>query len=335
MGDRMSNAGTPQVSILTPVYNGEAYLKECIESVLAQTYSNWEYTIVSNCSKDRTVEIATEYARRDKRIRVHDATEFVDIIANHNRAFKMISPDSKYCKVVSGDDWLFPECIERMVALAEAHPSVGLISSYQLSGGKDKWYVRFTGLPYYTIVVPGKEICRAELLGAVSVFGAPSSVMYRADLVRSRDAFFPNSTTEADVSACFDLLRTTDFGFVHQVLSYERLHEAQTTAVSSYRNAYVSAKIGDLLAYGKFYLLEHEREKRLKNLVHEYYAFLAISAVNFKKGQFWSYHRRRLKELGYPLSTLRLGWAVGMKVLDLVLNPKQTVERLGRRMNSE
>jgi glycosyltransferase involved in cell wall biosynthesis len=323
--------GQPLVSILTPIYNGEAYLRECIESVLAQTYSHWEYTIVNNCSKDGTLKIAEEYATRDKRIRVYDAREFVDIIANHNRAFRLISPDSKYCKVVSGDDWIFPECIERMVSLAETHPLVGIVGSYQLSGGGNKWYVRFHGLPYERTVISGREIGRSELLGLISVVGAPTSNMYRADLVRSREAFFPNSTAEADVSACFEQLKSVDFGFVHQILSYERLHEAQISTVSSDRNAYLSARIGDLLEYGQFYVTPAELKKRLNDLIDEYYAFLAISAANLRRGEFWSYHKKRLRDLGYPLDTVRLTRAIAAKAADLLLNPKQTVERMIRR----
>ena len=49
------NASAQPLSVLTPVYNGELYLAECIESVLAQTYENWTYTIVNNCSRDRTL----------------------------------------------------------------------------------------------------------------------------------------------------------------------------------------------------------------------------------------------------------------------------------------
>jgi glycosyltransferase involved in cell wall biosynthesis len=56
----------PLVWVTTPVYNGERFLAECIESVLAQTYENWQYTIVDNCSSDGTAQIVRDYAARDK-----------------------------------------------------------------------------------------------------------------------------------------------------------------------------------------------------------------------------------------------------------------------------
>lgn len=58
--------------MLTPVYNGDKHLAECIRSVLAQTYSNFDYWIVNNCSTDRTLEIAEEFADHDSRIRIHN-----------------------------------------------------------------------------------------------------------------------------------------------------------------------------------------------------------------------------------------------------------------------
>jgi len=320
------------VSIVTPVYNGEAYLAECIDSVLAQTHSNWQYTIVSNCSTDGTVDIAQRYGRKDPRITVYEAKDFLPIIANHNRAFRLISPDSQYCKVVSADDWLYPECIAKMVQLAEANPSIGIVGSYQLSGGGDKWYIRFTGLPCNTMVISGRSICRSQLLTDLSVFGAPTSNMYRSDLVRSTDSFFPNPAAEADVSACFGALKGADFGFVHQVLSYERLHNVRTTTTSERLEAYISAKISDLVTYGPFYLTLSERERRLEELMDEYYKVLAVGAVNFRGKSFWAYHRKRLGELGFSLDRIRLGKAIGAKVGDLVLNPKQSLERVRRRV---
>ncbi len=81
----------------------------------------------------------------------HSNDSLLDIIANHNRAFCLSSPSSRYCKIVSADDWLFPECLERMVELAEAHPSVGIVGSYQLSGGGKSWQdwcVKWDQVPY-------------------------------------------------------------------------------------------------------------------------------------------------------------------------------------------
>jgi glycosyltransferase involved in cell wall biosynthesis len=320
------------VSVVTPVYNGEAYLRECIESVLSQTYQNWEYIILDNASTDRTLDIAEEYRRQDSRIRVCSNETLLPIIANHNTAFGLISRESKYCKVVSADDWLFPECLERMVGLAEENPSVGIVGAYQLSGGEGIWYVRNYGLPYSRIVVSGREICRAHMLGMLKVLGNPTSVMYRSDLVRDAGGFFPNPTAEADTSACLKHLRDADFGFVHQVLSHERIHGVRATTASLETNAYVSAAISDCQAYGGWYLTRQEREARISELLDQYYSYLSVSAFKLKDREFWDYHVGRLHDLGYRLDARKLSMGIARKLLDLLLNPKETVRMLLGRM---
>jgi glycosyltransferase involved in cell wall biosynthesis len=94
----------PLVSIVTPAYNEENYLADCAESVLAQTYANWNYTIVNNCSTDRTLAIAQKYAALDPRIRVLTNDTLIPAVPNFNRALRQISPASKYCKMVLADD---------------------------------------------------------------------------------------------------------------------------------------------------------------------------------------------------------------------------------------
>jgi len=79
---------------------------ECIESILAQTYQNWDCTIINNCSTDATAEIARRYVAKDARIRVQENEKFLRVIPNHNVALRQISSASKYCKMVFADDWL-------------------------------------------------------------------------------------------------------------------------------------------------------------------------------------------------------------------------------------
>jgi glycosyltransferase involved in cell wall biosynthesis len=330
---QMSSAKEPLVSVLTPVYNGGAYLTECIESVLAQTYSNFDYTIINNCSTDNTGAIAEEFARKDKRIRVYKNDVLLDVISNHNKAFSLLSLESRYCKIVSGDDWLFPDCLRQMVRVAETHPSAGLVGSYQLSGGgKDwrTWRIRWDEIPYSNGLTPGREVGRMHLLGGPYVFGSPTSLMYRADLVRQRERFYPNSTAEADTSACYACLQESDFGFVHQVLSFMRLHEQTMTARSKSLNAYESSRLSDLVEYGPYFLTPEEFRKRLQEVLADYYWFLAVSAFHFRDAKFWAYHRRRFAECRQRFSYARLASAIASRGADLLLNPKQTVEKLFR-----
>ena len=111
----MTLQSKPFVSVVTPVFNTEKYLAECIESVIGQTYDNLEYVIVNNLSTDRSLEIAEHYAERDSRIRIYSNARFLNQMQNWNHSMRQISPESKYCKVVHADDWLFPECIARIV----------------------------------------------------------------------------------------------------------------------------------------------------------------------------------------------------------------------------
>ena len=109
--------------------------------------------IVNNGSKDKTGEIADDFAKIDPRVRVVHNTTTLDIIPNWNFSLSQGSQESSYYKVIHADDCLFPDCIERMVRLAEAHPSVGLVSSYRLCGKR----VTCDGIPYKCEVMSGKE----------------------------------------------------------------------------------------------------------------------------------------------------------------------------------
>jgi glycosyltransferase involved in cell wall biosynthesis len=85
--------------VVTPVHNGEQFLAECIESVLAQTYEDFEYIIVDDGSTDASLDIMQAYARKDGRIRVERRGTSAGVIESHNIAFGFMSPMAKYCKV--------------------------------------------------------------------------------------------------------------------------------------------------------------------------------------------------------------------------------------------
>jgi glycosyltransferase involved in cell wall biosynthesis len=308
----------PIVCLVTPVYNTEKYVAECIESVLAQTYENWQYLIVNNRSTDRTLDIAESYARRNSRITIHTNQEFLSLMKNWNHAMRQVLPASKYCKIVHADDWLFPECIERMVEVAEAHPSAGIVGAYRLDEDK----VNLDGLPAKTTFFDGREICRGQLLGRPYLFGSPTSLLFRSDVVRSRDPFYDETSLQADKEACFDILKTYDFGFVHQVLTYTRRHNESITSFAHRVNT--QKKAPTLVKYGAFFLSPQEYREAKDQAFSAYHRHLVRAFFQLKGKDFFRHHSEAFTRMGEKISLVKLGKAAFLQML----NMKETAQLL-------
>ena len=317
----------PLVSVVTPVFNTEKYLAECIESVLGQTYRNFEFIIVDNQSKDRSLEIARHYAERDDRIRIVENEAFLGQMANWNRSMRLVSTESEYCKVVHADDWLFPECLEEMVAVARDQPTVGLIGAYRL----DETSVNLDGLPYPSYRTLGREIGRRHLLGDLFVFGAPTSLLIRSDLVRGRDPFYEEGNPHADIDACLATLRVSDFGFVHKVLTFTRRHNESATSLVKRLHTNWLARLKALEDHGPFFLTADELERRRVEAYGDYYRSLAKQLLALQGREFWTYHRRGLEEIGRPLRFGRLALALAAELLDTRSSVSHLAAGLRRR----
>jgi glycosyltransferase involved in cell wall biosynthesis len=326
----MDSRSLPLVSILTPVYNGAEHLAECIESVLAQTYQNWDYTIVDNCSTDGSADIARGYALKDPRIRVVQNGQFLRAVPNHNVALRQISTKSKYGKIVFADDWIFPQCLAEMVSVAEENPSVGIVGAYGLQEHEVMW----AGLPYPSRLVSGREVCRRLFLEGTYVFGTSTSVLYRADLVRTRDPFYNEANLHADIEACVVLLKTCDFGFVHQILTFKRLRPGSLGTITEDINTLIAGHLQSLATHGPDFLTREEFESCLRRRVSEYYNFLSVSLMRGRRDKkFWDYHKRKLTEAGVGFSRTRLAGATLARLIRAALNPYETIEKLPKGRN--
>lgn len=111
---------SPGVSIGLPVYNGEKYIEAAVDSILAQTYSDFELIISDNASTDRTAEICQTYAAQDKRIHYHCNHKNLGAAPNFNRVFELSS--GQYFKWAAYDDLIAPDFLEKCVQELNQNP---------------------------------------------------------------------------------------------------------------------------------------------------------------------------------------------------------------------
>jgi len=311
----------PLVSVVTPFYNTAPYISQCIESVLGQEYSNFEYILSDNCSTDGSREIAEEYARRDSRIRLIRQPSFLDQVPHYNAALAAISPESKYCKIVQADDRIFPNCLRAMVAAFEQSETIGLVSSYDMKGTK----VRGSGYPCDTPFLKGREMGQMYMRSGLFVFGSPSTVMYRSQIVREQKPFFGVGLLHEDTEKCLEILERWDFGFVYQILSFLRADNDSITNRTRGYEPHALDRYTMVQRYSSRFLEPSEADAIRRATKKSYYSVLAQQALSFRSRLFWEYHKQGLKLLGESLDHPFLIRQIARRALWMLLNPGDTL----------
>jgi glycosyltransferase involved in cell wall biosynthesis len=129
--EKVPASTAPRVSIGVPVYNGEQFIRETLDSILRQTFKDFELIISDNASTDKTAEICQEYAAKDDRIRYYRNEENFGAAYNYNRTVALAR--GAYFKWASCDDLIAPEFLARCVEALDRNPSVVLCYSKEIS----------------------------------------------------------------------------------------------------------------------------------------------------------------------------------------------------------
>jgi glycosyltransferase involved in cell wall biosynthesis len=214
----------PKVTVLMPVYNGERYLREALESILRQTFSDFEFLIIDDGSRDGTSTILRSY--HDERIRVVENGRNLGLIATLNKGLQMAR--GEYVARMDADDISLPQRLERQLDYMERHREVCVVSSYYYH--IDEKYRVF-------------ETCRPEPKDFLISFKmhvegynpiCHPAAMFRTKPVRDAGGYSPEYPHAEDGALWFRLDSLgMKFGVVPRFLFLYRYHPRQITQTRS------------------------------------------------------------------------------------------------------
>jgi len=133
------------VSIIMPAYNAEKYIAEAIESVLKQTYTNWELIIVNDCSTDATEQIIKKYQKQDYRIKLYSLLNNQGVANARNTAIQ--NTRGRYLAFLDSDDMWLPEKLEKQLAFMQANNYVFTYHDYRTIMVKDNTLGKIIHVP--------------------------------------------------------------------------------------------------------------------------------------------------------------------------------------------
>ena len=198
----------PKISVIVPVYNAERYLRRCVDSILAQTFTDFELLLIDDGSKDKSGEICDEYARNDNRVKVfHKENGGV----SSARQCGLDNALGEYSIHVDSDDWIEPKMLERMYGkIIEMHVDI-LISDFYID--KDGKSIYVDQLSCQTVPI---DILKEILKG--NLFGALWHKLIRHSLYKEHDIkFIPNINYCEDVLILAQILQlNVKVRFLHE-----------------------------------------------------------------------------------------------------------------------
>lgn len=206
------NINKPKVTVLMPVYNGEKYLREAIDSILNQTFSDFEFLIINDGSTDKSVEIINSY--NDSRICLIHNTDNLGLINSLNKGLELA--DGEYIARMDSDDISLPKRLERQVNVMDENLDVGICGT---------WF-DFINLDYKVRHPIESPVIKVHLL-INTAFGHPT-VMLRKKILKESQWFYDKNYKHAEDYDFFSRLSdNTECYNVPEVLLKYRDHPEQ------------------------------------------------------------------------------------------------------------
>jgi glycosyltransferase involved in cell wall biosynthesis len=282
----------PFVSVLMTSYDRERYIAHAIESVLMQTFTDFELIVVDDASRDRTVDIARKY-EGDQRVRVVVNERNLGDFPNRNRAAALAR--GRFLKYHDSDDLMYPHTLATMVPPLAAESRAG----FALSAGR-----HWPGGPCPMLLTPQMAYQR-EFLGAGLFMCGPSGAVFRAEVFRSLGGF-PEMGVASDHLFWLKACAMTNVLLVPADLFWYRVHSGQELQSPAAARGYalIEGEAWRALSAADCPLDGVELEQAKRNLVYS----LVKHVLHDMRARRWGIARRRL---GHA----RLSWSDWLRYL--------------------
>lgn len=299
---------TKKVSILIPIYNVEKYLRQCLDSVVGQTLKDIEIICINDGSKDGSLDIIKEYAKKDPRIVIinKENSGYGDSM---NQGLKKAK--GEYIGIVESDDWIEPDGMERMYEYAKTYDvEVVRANYYFYKGGKDKKNLYIDPMATGRVVDPARQVW--------IFYQAPAiwSAIYRRDFLRKNDIkFLPTPGASYQ-----------DTGFNFKVWASAHRAYFTTEAFLHYRTDNEASSVKSL---GKVFNVSYEYEEiekflREKNLFTELGPVLEVAKLG---AYYWNIERLKVSLLPGFLKRMKNEYQnaekAGVLLKEYSVNPTQ------------
>lgn len=256
------------VSVCVPIFNGERYLEECLDSIAGQTYTDIEVLLVDDKSTDNSLAIAQRYAARDHRFSVHCNPQNLGLVGNWNRCVELAR--GQWIKFVFQDDYILPDCLAILLQAATSGAQLiacnrAFIFGEGISNETRKYFLRnkefvdhlyanrltLTGKEYRELVLDNIFLNRRGDIG-LNMVGEPTAVLLNRKVFDHFGWFDARLIQSCDWEYWTRVAVRDGIAFVPDELAVFRVHQHATSAQNHLVRQYRTRALDNLVVFHKF-----------------------------------------------------------------------------------
>lgn len=235
----------PKVSVLLPVFNGELYLREAIESILAQTCEDFELLISDDGSTDSSASIINSFSARDPRIIAWTNPTQRGLFANYNECLARAS--AEYIKPFAQDDLLKPNALASMISFFEKDREIVLVSCARRFINDEGQEIEVLRRSNEHVILPSGHVLKENLLGLCNVIGEPSAVLFPRQFAGT--GFDTSFHHLGDIEYWLRIIERGNYQYCNDILCEFRRHGGSMTTRNERHLLYVV----DLVRIGRVF----------------------------------------------------------------------------------
>jgi len=233
----------PLISICIPCYNSETTIEHTINSLLEQTYTNFEIIISDNHSTDNTIDVIKSIS--DSRIKLYINENNIGIILNFQKALSYAS--GRYVKMLCADDIITPDCLQKQISvfLQNEDKNISIVTSEKVIINKNNKVLFTKKFPGRSGIHDGLKSIKKSFLFGSNIFGEPGSVLFDNNIAKLTTGFMLENelTYVVDLNFYCQLLKHGNLYVIKEPLFYFRVINTSGSASFNWKQAKIFNKL--------------------------------------------------------------------------------------------
>ena len=284
------NIKNPHFSICIPVYNGETYLKECIDSAIAQTFTNYEIILSDDCSTDNSYSICEAYKNNNKCIHLFKNDKNYGLAQNLNKAISLAK--GQWIKILLQDDLLEKECLEKIYKSSGECNFIWHKRAFIIEENASKKFSEFFNsdlVNKFSQTFTSRYFSKSELANIYcespyfNFFGEPSNIAFKKEEILKQGLYDKSFKQMLDYEFCLRL--TTNIGgyYINEDLSTFRVHGRSASTVNQRVGNFYSSIYEFMMIMHKVFMRSQYKSFRnsvqIKKIIKSYLYLNRIAAI--------------------------------------------------------